>query len=1044
MIFAVERIERILNELGGYRYTDDEPVGGIVKKRCQYGDYGLLDAPRASFSPYEPHENWGGKDTHTWFKMDYTVPERMEGKTLALRVSTGFIGWDATNPQFLLFVNGRVVQGLDVNHETVVLTRGAKAGETFRIDLYGYTGMQDGRVELKASVCAVEEKTEKLYYHMQVPLQVAKLLDPEDKRRIDLLRFLNDAVNMLDLRRPLDAAFTASVHKASVYLEQSFYGAYCRKGDVTEVCVGHTHIDVAWLWPLRQTREKAVRSFSTVLNLMEQYPDYVFMSSQPQLYQFVKEDCPEVYARIKEMVRAGRWEVEGAMWLEADCNLTSGESLVRQILFGKRFFRDEFGADSRVLWLPDVFGYSAALPQILKKSGVDYFVTTKISWNEFNCLPYDTFRWKGIDGSEVLTYFITTQEYSPKEKHTGTTYVGKTDASNVMGCWQRYQQKELNSTVLNCFGFGDGGGGPTPEMLEWKKRLDCGIPGCPTTESGRALDFLQALEARVKDSRRLPEWVGELYLEYHRGTYTTAAQNKRLNRKTEFLNLDTEFFASLDRLLLGGGYPQRELNACWETTLLNQFHDIIPGSSIGEVYRDSRAQYAEANRTARGLLETARGRLAAQIATQETTAAVFNTLGFERTDIVRVRLPQGWPSAEVWDGGERLPAQNAKEEGELLFLARGVPAKGYKTFALRRCGAEEKAAPAFEGRLENRFFALRFDENRNIASLYDKRAGREVLQPGARGNVLQAFEDKPHDYDAWNVDIYYQEKMWELTDVESAAVTERGPVRTGLTIRRRFLDSTVEQTFYLYENLARIDFETDIDWKEKQILLKAAFPVDVNASKATYEIQFGNVERPTHWNTSWDWARFEVCAHKWADLSEGGYGVGLLNDCKYGHDIRDSVMRLTLLRSPVDPNPDSDRELHHFVYSLYPHEGDWRQAGVTREAYGVNDPLSAVLLPKQEGRLPGLFSLVSCDKRDVMIETVKKAEDDDSLIVRLYEYENRHTTASLTFGRALESAEECDLLERGGEQLACSGASFSFGIKPYEIKTFRIRFRQDS
>lgn len=1044
MFFAIERVDRILTDLADAMYTHKKAITDIQYKPCGYGCYDMVEEDSDGWDAYPPCRSWGGVNQHYWFRARVEIPPDFDGKRVVLRMETGRQGWDIQNPQFLLFVNGSAAQGIDVNHKETQLTENAKAGDRYTIDLYAFTGIREGYTTLDLSICRLETEVEKLYYNLQVPLDVCKLLDTEDIRRIKVLSCLNEAVNLLDLRVPQNESFYQTVQKANRYLEMELYGKFCGKETVSEICIGHTHLDVAWLWTLDQTREKAVRSFATVIHLMKQYPEYIFISSQPQLYEFVKEDRPELYEEIKKMVKAGRWEAEGAMWLEADCNLTSGESLIRQILFGKRFFRNEFGVDSKILWLPDVFGYSAALPQILKKSGVDYFMTTKISWNETNKLPYDTFLWRGLDGTEILTYFISTQEYDKTNTHTGTTYNGDTAPSAVKGCWQRYQQKEINTEVLNSYGYGDGGGGPTREMLERLARLNKGLPGCPKTKTGTALEFFRNLEKRVADDKRLPRWVGELYLEFHRGTYTSMARNKRYNRKTEFLNEDAEWLSSMNTILCRADYPREDINGCWKTALLNQFHDIIPGSAIKEVYEDSQKQYEEIMEKGRRIVTGALESLTGHIHTETASVVVFNPLSFIRSDAAAVELPKGWKSADVFDGNQSLDVQQTGE-GHILIYVKDIPAKGYKTLAISRTdetksGRLPSGMRAEKECMENRFFCIQINENGAISSLYDKVYGREVLQSGRSGNCIQAFEDKPFEYDAWNIESYYQEKMWSLDDVDGIEVVENGPVRAGVRVSRRFLSSVIVQTYYLYRNIPRIDFETTIDWKEKQILLKAAFPIDIHAEKATYEIQYGNVERPTHWNTSWDRARFEVCGHKWADLSEEGYGVSLLNDCKYGYDIRDSVMRLTLLKSATNPNEDADRERHQFTYSLYPHNKGWKQSGTAEMAYELNCPLYAVCTDAHEGDLPQQFSFIHADSGNVMIEVVKQAEDGSGTIIRLYEYKNKRTTARLTLGRPFSSVWECDLMENEQEKLAADADSFTFQVKPYEIRTFKVRF----
>lgn len=1064
MYFIVERIKRILEELQGYIYSEVHSIKDYKLREVEYNAQKEILTDVSDWEDFREFQRWGGRDKHYWFRTEFAVPEELLGKTLVFQVMTGKEGqWDALNPQFLAYLNGKTVQGLDVNHREILLTNRAEEGQIFNIALYAYAGMQEGLVELNSSVAILNRDIEKLYYDIKVPIDAAVLLDKEDIRRIDILKYMTEAVNMIDLRKPYLESFHTTIAAADEYLQKEFYEKYCGKENITALCVGHTHIDVAWLWTLAQTREKTARSFATVINLMKQYPEYIFMSSQPQLYKFIKEDQPEIYEDIKNLVKEGRWEPEGAMWLEADCNLISGESLVRQIMFGTRFFKEEFGIENKVLWLPDVFGYSAALPQILKKSGIDYFMTTKISWNEYNKMPYDTFKWKGIDGSEVLTHFITTKDYerNPNNEVAWTTYTGVINPSQIAGAWQRYQQKHLNNEIMVCFGYGDGGGGPTKEMLETARRLEKGIPGSPKVKLGKARDFFERLDHKVSNNSKLPKWVGELYLEYHRGTYTSMARNKRFNRKSEFLFEDIELWSSVNGLInKTATYPRQELKEGWETILLNQFHDIIPGSSIKEVYEDSKKQYLKLAEKGKTLLYTAIEGISSSIALEHSSVVVFNQLGFVRSDIAEFTLPDGFENIKIeTTDGRSIETQLMGRK--VIFFAEDVPAKGYKAFRL--IGAEKASSESFheevvleeintihasndlhekEGirQLENDFFKISLDSSFAITSIYDKRSKREVLKENEKGNVLQVFEDKPHNFDAWDINIYYQEKMWEIDGIISAELIEKGPIRFGIKIKRKFLDSVIEQIMYIYKHMPRIDFVNFVDWKEKQLLLKVSFPVDVHSNKATYEIQYGNVERPTHWNTSWDYARFEVCGHKWADLSEGGYGVSLLNDCKYGHDIKEGRIRLTLLKSAVNPNPEADKEQHVFTYSLYPHEGDFRSANTVQMAYKLNCPMYVQFEKPHEGILPKEFSFASMNKNNVVLEVVKKAEESEEYILRLYEGHNCRTKVNLTLCRPVESAYECDLLERNTMKLQAEGNKLELEFMPFEIKTIKVKF----
>lgn len=1045
MFFEVERIDRILREMKGYIYPKSEILYSVFMKNGDFPDIKAVDESDIEWTVFNPDDRWGGKDKRSWFRIEVVIPQAFEGRPVVLEIKTGREGeWDAINPQFLIYLDGKIVQGLDVNHREIIISESARVGEKHVVDLHAYSGMMEGLVELKAQIAVLDRITEKVYYDIKVPLDVAKLMNKENIVRIDIINFLRNTINLMDFRKPHSEEYYSSLMGAEEYITEKFYNEYCGNNRVTAACVGHSHIDVAWLWTLKQTREKVARSFSTVLNLMKQYPEYTFIASQPQLYKFLKEEHKDLYEELKERVREGRWEADGGMWLEADCNLISGESLIRQILFGTRFFKDEFGVDNKILWLPDVFGYSAALPQILSKFGIEYFLTTKISWNEYNKLPYDTFMWEGIDGTAILSYFITTADYEKVIANSyRTVYEGFINPSQVMGAWERYQQKNINDEILISYGYGDGGGGPTKEMLENARRLEKGIPGCPTVKMTRAREFFERLKERVSENKMLPRWVGELYLEYHRGTYTTMGRNKRYNRKCEFLYQDVEMFNILNiSTNKKASYPQHEVNEGWETILLNQFHDIIPGSSIKEVYDESKEQYEEVIEKGNKLLNDAIMDISCNINLNEMSLVVFNQLGFDRSDVVEIDGLYNMGDIELTDSSGAVYAAQQIENNRYIAYVEGIPAKGYKTFTIgsRKKPIDRKMIFS-KNCLKNKYFDIVFDEDANITSIYDKVNNREVLKANTKANVLQAFEDKPYNFDAWDINIYYQEKMWEINDVEEISIVDNGPVRITVKVVKRFVDSIITQYIHVYNDIPRIDFENEIDWKEKQILLKATFPVDIHNDKATYEIQYGNIERPTHWNTSWDLARFEVCAHKWADLSEDDYGVSLLNDCKYGHDIKDGVMRLTLLKSPTWPNPDADREIHRFTYSLYPHSGNWKSGNTVQMAYSLNCPMYTRIEEPHDGYLPKDLCFVRGNQENVIVEVIKLEEDSDSMILRLYECYNRRSDVTLEFFKELEFVKETDLNENEIGDIAVKGSKIEFQIKPYEIKTFKFRYK---
>ncbi|GLC30875.1 alpha-mannosidase [Clostridium omnivorum] len=1041
MYYALERVQKICSELKNYVYTNRISINDYKMLEGNYLGMEGIKKAEGQWKEFHTGDLWGGRDYHCWLKSQVTVPEEFAGKVIALSFKTFDEGWDAINPQFILYVNGEHIQGIDINHREVIISDYAEAGKTYEIDLHAYSGMvADRKCTLYGELVTIDKPLRELFFNLQVPVWVCEKLDKEDKRRIDMLSVLNEAINLLDLRKPFSKEFHASIDEANNFMRTEFYEKLCGHNDTIATCVGHTHIDVAWHWTVAQTREKVARSFSTVLKLMEEYPEYIFMSSQPQLYKFLKEDHPHVYEKVKEKVKEGVWEPEGAMWLEADCNVTSGESLIRQILFGKRFFKDEFGVDSEILWLPDVFGYSAALPQILKKSDVNYFMTTKIAWNQFNKVPYDTFMWKGIDGTEVLTHFITTKgPYQEPESHF-TTYNGEIHPGAIIGAWDRYQQKEINNDVLVSYGFGDGGGGATYEMLEVAKRLNKGILGCPKVEMGTSRDYFKKLEKKVKGNKRLPKWSGELYLEYHRGTYTSMARNKRDNRISENLYTTAEKMNSF-AMLLGKNYPQESLNKGWENILLNQFHDILPGSSIKEVYEVTKEEYKEIIGNGNKALKEAVDAIASKVNVKSKSVMVFNSLSFNRNDIAEFEIPEGITNPALIDEVGRKVICQRTEGKKAIFFAENVPANGYKSYMITDASKAASEVLISNEAAENKYIRLEFDNKGQIKSFYDKVNNRELLKNGELGNVLQAFEDKPMNFDNWDIDIYYDEKLWKVDDVQSVEVIEKGPVRSTLKLTRKFSDSTIIQRVCIYNDMSRVDFKTYVDWKEHQVLLKAAFPIDINTNKATYEIQYGNVERPTHQNTSWDTARFEVCGQKWADLSEGDFGVSLLNDSKYGHDIKEGVMRLTLIKSGIEPNPTTDQEEHNFTYSLYPHSGDWRQGNTVQMAYNLNVPLYTKVEEEHAGELPAEASFAKINSDNAIIEVIKKAEDSGDLVIRLYECYNKRSNVTIELLKNIEEAVECNLMEKDMEPVNFEGNKLSFELKPYEIKSFKVKLK---
>lgn len=1056
MLLMKERAAKLLNVLYEAIYRESKTVTTykMLQSKERFKEINQVDI--SSWDDFDCNEIWGGDHEYFWFYTEIIIPKEYDKSCVVYELKTGKEGsWDATNPQFLAYINGEIKQGLDVNHRTILLSEQAKQKDCYKLMLSAYTGDHNFKLQMDSQIKIKDKKIEKFYYDVETLYQIVRLLEVDSQEYIKLINVITNALNLVDLREIYSNTFYESLKEAQAYISAKIYDANIDTQNPTVYSVGHTHIDVAWMWTLDVTKDKAVRSFATVLEYMKQYPDYIFMSSQPQLYKYVKELAPKLYEQIKERIAQGRWEAEGAMFVEADCNLSSGESFIRQIYYGKKFFFEEFGKESCILWLPDVFGYSAALPQIMKKCGIRYFMTTKISWNEFNKMPYDTFEWEGMDGSKILTHFISTRDFNDKGKEGSaetqhfTTYNGMLNPSQVKGAWQRYSQKELNEEVLMSFGYGDGGGGATEEMLQFQTRMQKNLPGCPKVKSDTALHFFEQLEKSVKDHPYLPKWVGELYLEYHRGTYTSMARNKKYNRRSEFALLNLEFICTLTKHFFGDDYPQDEIDSIWEIVMRNQFHDILPGSSIEAVYVKSKEEYEEVFSRIYTIMEEKKRLLAENIKAKKGLIVVLNQNAFEANGFLVLEKEIVKTFDVLTKEGTRYPMQQLDDDNYLVKV-KNIPSKGFGVFEL---GNTQECKQSIKNKKENititpkevetPFLIVKMNEEGSITRIYDKKAQRELLVNGQVGNELITYEDRPHNFDAWDINHYYSQKAWKVKEVTSMEVCENGPLRYGIKIERKYLSSTIIQYLYFYPDRAGFDIRYEIDWKEKQILLRNYFPFDIHAQEATYEIQYGNVKRPTHYNTSWDFAKFEVCAHKWIDFSEDDYGVSVLNDCKYGCDVHNGVIGLTLLKSAVDPNPFADKEKHEFVYSFVFHEGDFKKAGTVEQAYMLNNPLTYFIKNNEDGCVKKDYSFVSCNHENVIIETIKAAYDGDGIVLRMYECFHRRSKITLSFSENVSQVCETDMLEHELQVLNIEEKNqISFEIKPYEIKTIKVRLEE--
>ncbi|MAT43047.1 MAG: hypothetical protein CL609_11940 [Anaerolineaceae bacterium] len=772
--------------------------------------------------------------------------------------------------------------------------------------------------------------------------------------------------------------------------------------------IGHAHIDTAWLWPLAETKRKCVRSFSSAVDLMDRYPNYLFVCSQAQQLAWMKNEYPDLYARILEKVKNGQFIPVGATWVEPDTNIPSGESLVRQFLYGQRFFKEEFGEISRVFWEPDVFGYAATLPQLMRSAGVDYFLTQKLSWNEFNKPQRHTFYWEGLDGSQVLAHFPPVD-----------TYNSLANVHDVLFNVSNYKDHDRSNHSYLLFGFGDGGGGPTDAMIEQINRM-ADVDGLPKVNMRTPEAFFEVLETDLKDKT---VWSGELYFENHRGTYTSQARTKQLNRLCEQKLHDVEFFGVVNWLINQSAYPHEVNRNLWQMVLTNQFHDILPGSSIHEVYEETEVIYQQ-------VLEELEGQVEVQIPAlleESTGHTVVNTLGFQRREIVS--LPKTDPSQ-----GQAL--------NELELGVVDMPPYAFLSLdeALVKEDRQVKIRVAESKQdgyiLENELVEVWINPNGQITRFYEKNSQREIIQPGVFGNQLVLYEDKPFAYEAWNVDVYYLEKQPKLGSNFRCQIEESGPLRVSLRMEQDVgQKSHLVQTISLDAISPRLDFETWVDWQEEQQFLRVLFPLNLRSDFATYEVQYGNVRRPTHFNTPYDLARFEVPAQRWADLSEPDFGVALINDCKYGYACHGNVLSLSLLRAPNNPDPLADRGEHHFRYALYPHAVSPQLSAVWAEAAAFNQKIQ--LYAGHTKRFAGSFFQV--DAPNIVFDTVKMAEDGDGIILRLYESSGSHTRARIKTGFPLDIVWQCDLLERNRTALEkVEPNDFAYHFSPFEILNVHI------
>jgi len=953
------------------------------------------EALQADYQPARVGDPWGPPWGTTWFHLTGAVPADVRDRRVEVVVD---LGWNPATPGFqaegLVYRgDGTAIKGVHPRNQWVPVEGGvvdvyleAAANPTVNEVVPTRLGEKetagsDLQYRLtRAEICVLEAEVQELVADLEVLDGLMRTLPETAERRWSILYAIERALDRIDLEDVAGTAAVARAEVAAVLAEPAPAQAH------RVSAVGHAHIDSAWLWPTRETVRKVARTASNVVQLLDEHPDLVYAMSSAQQYEWLEEHRPEVFARVAEQVAAGRFVPVGGMWVESDTNMVGSEAMVRQFLYGKQYFLDRFGIDCREVWLPDSFGYSAGLPQIITLAGCDAFLTQKISWSQSNPFPHHTFAWEGIDGTRVFTHFPPVD-----------TYNSDLSGGELAHAAGNYREKGVATRSLVPFGFGNGGGGPTREMIA-RARRTADLQGSPRVVMESPAEFFAGAAAEYPDP---PVWVGELYLETHRGTYTSQAKTKQGNRRSEHLLREAEVWATTAAVRGLADYPYDELDRIWKIVLLQQFHDILPGSSIAWVHREARDNYAA---------------VAGDLETLVTTSL----------------------TALAGDGDVDL------EFNASPFPRHGVPALAAAEPAANDLGASVQREGA-DVVLDNGILRVRVDDRGVVVSVHDVRAGREVLPPGGVANLLQVHPDFPRNYDAWDVDAFYRNVTRDVTEVDGIDVSTDSSGVARVSVRRSFGSSTVRQDVSLAPRSGRLDCVVDIDWHERETILKAAFDVDVHCAQAAYETQFGHVVRPTHDNTSWDSARFEVCAHRYVHVGEPGYGVALVNEATYGHDVTrqarvgggsSTTVRLSLLRAPRYPDPETDQGRHRISYALVPGATTLAAAA---EGYAVNLPVRTV-----HGARPvaPLFTVTD----GALIEAVKLAHDrSGDVVVRLYEPVGARAEVSLRWSFAAADVYEVDLLERRCEPVATTSPEatavdgVTVRLRPFQIVTLRLR-----
>lgn len=993
--------------------------GFITKERLSFEQ--ACEQERQAFTE---GMKWGKKWEYGWFFTEVTIPESCKDKRVVFKAELG---------ECIVWVNGKVYGSLDREHDMVTLAESAQGGEHFEIamEVYaghaGFDGLPQTTNVLPCTTAVIPED------HMtEFPEDVEQKTVKNGEIGIfheDVFQFWMDMSTLFELRghfgenawrqanidkclqKVCDAVDIEAEHAVFVDMvvaarEIMAPALACKNGTSapTMFAIGNSHLDLEWLWTREETRRKAARTLGNQLRLLEEYDDYKYVHSQPWLLETIKNEYPDLYEEIKEWVKKGRIIVEGGMWVEADTNIPTGESLIRQFIFGKRFMKEEFDVDSEILWLPDVFGLSAVIPQIMKGCGVKYFLHAKIpfQYDGGDSFPHNNFMWKGLDGSEVLT-------------HVTHDYGSGASPNMIFDKWNLHAEKADVPAKLFMYGHGDGGGGVTRIHQEFIRR-EQDLEGLPKVKMAAPNEFFDFVE---NDCEVTKKYEGELYYAAHRGTYTSQARTKRLGRQSERALREAEMWSAL---LGGDGCVVEELKPLWKEVLFNHFHDVIPGSSMTEVYTRAEKSFADVISRAEVVADHARETVLKDTPDMVT---VFNSLSWNRKELIE--LPEGYQGAYDSEGNA---VETQHIEGKTLALLE-VPACGMSTYTLQTEDYVEDTVVDNDLYLENNLIRAVFNEQGELVCVTDKETGVEFLKEAS--NQFRVYQDAPTFFDAWDIDSFYEKlEVTDISDID-VEVEHRGNLLSSLLIKKTINNSTIKQRVLLREDSKRIDFETEVDWNETHKLLKVDFNTNIHTNELLSEIQFGHVKRPTHRNRQHDADRFEVWQHKWSALAEGNRGVAILNDCKYGISADEGRMSLTLLKSAAAPALHADKGVHRFTYSIMPFTETFFDSDVIQEAYELNYPAHIMSGEGKDG------SLLDISAKNVIIETVKFAEDGSGdLIVRLYECQNAYTNCKLDFGFDVKAAFVTDMLENEGIELEVQENALVLELMAFEIKTLRI------